>query len=60
MKKYMTVSQAAARWLVSPARVRQWIDSARIPGVVRCGPIWLIPESTRRPAPLAIGRPRGT
>ena len=49
MKGWLTVSEAARRWRVSPQRVRQFLSEGRIPAAVRIGTMWLIPSSTLKP-----------
>lgn len=47
--RYRTVTETAARWNVTPGRIRQWILAGRIPGTVRAGPLHLIPADAVRP-----------
>jgi len=56
----MTVRDAAARWGVSPQRVRVWCSNGRVDGAVRHdsprGPYWAIPEDSKPPTPLPPGK----
>ena len=48
--KYLKVSEIAERWGVSPRRVRVLCGEGKIPGVVRQGKLYLIPENAVKPA----------
>ncbi|MFN3961351.1 MAG: helix-turn-helix domain-containing protein [Fimbriimonadaceae bacterium] len=56
----MTAREAAARWGVSPQRVRVWLAAGRIPGAKLiqspAGPYWVIPEDSKPPTPLPPGK----
>lgn len=47
---YITISQAAKRWNVSPRSVRQYCQDCRIPGAFLEGKSWLIPDYAAKPA----------
>lgn len=55
----MTVRDAAARWGVSPQRVRVWLAAGRIPGAKLvqspAGPYWTIPDDSPPPEPRKPG-----
>ena len=42
--EYITVSEAAKRWGVTPRRVQMLCNEGKIKGVVRFGPVWKIPS----------------
>lgn len=46
---YMSVKQAAEKWGISDRRVRTLCAEGKIPGVVRDGRAWKIPESAEKP-----------
>lgn len=46
---YMSVKQAAEKWGISDRRVRTLCAEGKIPGVVRDGRAWKIPESVEKP-----------
>ena len=47
--EYITVSQAAEKWGVTPRRVQMLCNESRIKGAVRFGPVWRIPETAVLP-----------
>ncbi|HJB18489.1 MAG TPA: Fic family protein [Candidatus Bariatricus faecipullorum] len=46
---YMSVNQAAEKWGISDRRVRTLCSEGRIPGVIREGRGWKIPEDAEKP-----------
>lgn len=48
--KYMTASQAAAKWNISQRRVQILCSEGRIKGVFKLGENWAIPEDSEKPA----------
>ncbi len=46
---YLTVRQAAERWGLHPTRIHALIHAGRIPGAIKPGHDWLIPEGPRPP-----------
>ena len=46
---YMSVNQAAEKWGISDRRVRTLCSEGRIPGVIREGRGWKIPEDVEKP-----------
>lgn len=46
---YMTVNQAAEKWGISERRVRILCAEGKIPGAVREGRIWKLPENAAKP-----------
>ncbi len=47
--EYITVSEAAKKWDVSPRRVQMLCNEGRIKGVIRFGPVWKIPSTAVLP-----------
>ena len=47
---YISVKQAAEKWNISDRRVRVLCSEGRIPGVIREGRSWKIPETAKKPA----------
>ena len=46
---YMSVKQAAEKWGISDRRVRVLCSEGKIPGVIREGRSWKIPEEAKKP-----------
>ncbi len=47
MMKYLTISEAAARWGISGRRIQQLCKSGAIDGAKKGGRFWLVPENTQ-------------
>ena len=47
---YIKVAEAAAKWGISPRRVRVLCAEGKIPGMVRRGKLYMIPASAEKPA----------
>ena len=47
--EYMRVSKAAEKWGISDRRVRVLCSEGKIPGVVRKGNLYMIPENAQKP-----------
>jgi len=47
--EYITVSEAARRWGVTPRRVQMLCNEERIKGAMRFGPVWKIPATAVLP-----------
>ena len=47
---YLKVSKAAENWVISPRRVRILCAEGKIPGVIRKGKLYMIPENAVKPA----------
>lgn len=54
---YIKVSKAAEKWGVSPRRVRVLCAEGKIPGVVRKGKLYMIPENATKPVDGRLSRP---
>ncbi len=46
---YMKVSQIAKKWGITPRRVRVLCAEGKVPGVIRKGNLYMIPENTPKP-----------
>ena len=46
---YISVKQAAEKWELSDRRVRILCSEGKIPGVIREGRSWKIPEEAKKP-----------
>lgn len=46
---YMTLKEASNLWDVSPRMVNYYCADGRIKGVVKMGPVWLIPKDAEKP-----------
>lgn len=54
---YIKVSKAAEIWGISPRRVRILCAEGKIPGVIRKGKLYMIPENAIKPADGRLARP---
>lgn len=54
---YIKVSKAAENWGISPRRVRILCAEGKIPGVIRKGKLYMIPENAVKPADGRMARP---
>ena len=54
---YIKVSKAAENWGISPRRVRILCAEGKIPGVIRKGKLYMIPENAVKPADGRLVRP---
>lgn len=52
--KYLSVAQTAERWSISPRRIQILCNEKRIPGAVRIGRSWAIPDDEPKPADARI------
>lgn len=52
--KYLSVAQTAERWSISPRRIQILCGEDRIPGAVRIGRSWAIPDNEAKPADARI------
>jgi translation initiation factor IF-1 len=55
LKGYLSVQKTASKWGVSVRWVNQYILAGRIPGCVRLGHVWAIPEDAVKPDRLPQG-----
>ena len=49
MEGYLSIREASEKWGVSERRIYQYCAQGRIPGAVRFGGAWAIPENTEKP-----------
>ncbi len=52
--KYLSVTQTADKWGISKRRIQTLCNEDRIPGAVRIGHSWAIPEDAPKPADARI------
>ena len=52
--KYLSVAQTAERWGISPRRIQILCNEERIPGAVRIGRSWAIPDDEPKPTDARI------
>lgn len=52
--KYLSVPQTAERWGISPRRIQILCNEERIPGAVKIGNRWAIPDNEPKPADARI------
>lgn len=52
--KYLSVTQTAERWDISNRRVQILCSEGRIPGAIRIGHAWAIPEDEPKPKDARI------
>lgn len=47
--EYMSISQAAEKWGITPRRIQVLCKQDRIPGAARIGYVWAIPLDAEKP-----------
>ena len=47
--EYMSISQAAEKWGITPRRIQVLCAQKRIPGTTRIGYVWAIPSDAEKP-----------
>lgn len=47
---YLSVTQTAEKWDMTPRRVQVLCNEGRISGAQRVGSVWTIPENAEKPA----------
>ena len=47
--EYMSISQAAEKWGITPRRIQVLCAQDRIPGATRIGYVWAIPKDAEKP-----------
>lgn len=52
--KYLSVAQTAERWAISPRRIQILCSEDRVPGAMRIGHSWAIPDDEPKPADARI------
>jgi hypothetical protein len=51
---YLSVSQTAEKWSISTRRIQILCGEGRIPGAMRIGAFWAIPEDAAKPTDARI------
>ena len=51
---YLSVSQTAEKWGISTRRIQILCGDGRIPGAMRIGAFWAIPEDAAKPTDARI------
>lgn len=51
---YLSVSQTAEKWGISTRRIQILCGEGRIPGAMRIGTFWAIPEDAAKPTDARI------
>ena len=52
--EYMSISQAAEKWGITPRRIQVLCKQDRIPGAARIGYVWAIPMDAEKPKDARI------
>jgi len=52
--EYMSISQAAEKWGITPRRIQVLCAQERIPGATRIGFVWAIPKNAEKPKDARI------
>lgn len=52
--KYLSVTQTAEKWGISTRRIQILCNGKRIPGAIKIGNQWAIPDSESKPADARI------
>ena len=52
--KYLSITQTAERWDISTRRIQILCGEGRVPGAIRIGTVWGIPEDAEKPADARI------
>lgn len=52
--KYLSIRQTAEKWEISIRRIQVLCNEGRIPGAVKIGSYWAIPEDAEKPTDLRI------
>ena len=47
--EYMSITQAAEKWGITPRRIQVLCKEERIPGAIRIGYVWAIPAAAEKP-----------
>lgn len=47
--KYLSISQIAEKWGIKQRRIRTLCQEGRIPGAIKMGAYWSIPEDAAKP-----------
>lgn len=52
--EYLSISQVAEKWKLSTRRINVLCSEGRIPGAMKIGSYWAIPEDAEKPADTRI------
>ena len=52
--EYLSISQTAEKWGISTRRIQILCNEGRIPGAMRIGSVWAIPENAEKPKDARI------
>ena len=52
--EYMSISQAAEKWGITPRRIQVLCAQERIPDATRIGYVWAIPKNAEKPKDARI------
>ena len=52
--KYLSTAQIAEKWGLSTRRVQILCNEPRIPGTMRIGSVWVIPQNAEKPKDARI------
>ena len=52
--KYLSITQTAERWGISTRRIQILCGEGRVPGAIRIGTVWGIPEDAEKPVDARI------
>ena len=52
--KYLSITQTAECWGISTRRIQILCGEGRVPGAIRIGTVWGIPEDAEKPADARI------
>ena len=52
--KHLSIAQTAERWGISTRRIQILCGEGRVPGAIRIGSVWGIPEDAEKPADARI------
>ena len=52
--EYLSISQVAEKWRLSTRRINVLCSEGRIPGAMKIGSYWAIPEAAEKPADARI------
>ena len=47
--EYLTVKEVAERWAITSRMVTVYCSDGRLPGAVKKGNLWLVPEDAEKP-----------
>ena len=47
--EYMSITQAAEKWGITPRRIQVLCKEERVPGAIRIGDVWAIPADAEKP-----------